>query len=89
MSTPEGPAMSGPASTSPTGVPYSTLIWLAVATFTTGIDGYVLAGLLPDVAADLDVTPALTGQLVSVFALTSAVAGPILGATTSGWDSAA
>src|SRR5699024_12447722 len=63
-----------------------SLIWRAVATFTAGIDGYVLAGLLPDIAADLDVTAALAGQLVSVFALTAAVAGPILGATTSGWE---
>lgn len=70
----------------PSSVPYRTLIWLAVATFTTGIDGYVLAGLLPDISEDLDVTAALAGQLVSVFALTSAVAGPILGATTSGWE---
>ncbi|MFC7464758.1 MFS transporter [Brachybacterium sp. GCM10030252] len=72
--------------TAPSRVPYRTLIWLAVATFTTGIDGYVLAGLLPDIAADLDVTAALAGQLVAVFALTSAVAGPILGALTSGWE---
>ncbi|MGP5036122.1 MFS transporter [Brachybacterium alimentarium] len=77
---------SGTGPAGPSGVPYSTLIWLAVATFTTGIDGYVLAGLLPDIAADLDVTAALAGQLVSVFALTAAVAGPILGATTSGWE---
>nr|WP_245354249.1 MFS transporter [Brachybacterium sacelli] len=62
------------------------MIWLAVATFTTGIDGYVLAGLLPDIASDLEVTAALAGQLVSAFALTSAVAGPVLGATTSGWE---
>ncbi|WP_114853165.1 MFS transporter [Brachybacterium sp. YJGR34] len=68
------------------GVPYRTLIWLAVATFTTGIDGYVLAGLLPDIAADLDVTAALAGQLVTVFALTSALAGPLLGAATSGGE---
>ncbi|MGP9537284.1 MFS transporter [Brachybacterium sp. AOP43-C2-M15] len=68
------------------GVPYRTLIWLAVATFTTGIDGYVLAGLLPDIAEDLEVTAAAAGQLVAVFALTSALAGPILGATTSGWE---
>ena len=68
------------------GVPYGTLIWLAVATFTTGIDGYVLAGLLPDIAADLEVSAAAAGQLVAVFALTSALAGPLLGAATSGWE---
>lgn len=54
--------------------------------FSTGIDGYVLAGLLPAIAADLGVTDAAAGQLVSVFALTSAVAAPLLGAATSGWE---
>src|SRR5699024_8336646 len=81
-----GPGTSQAPGPAPPSVPYRTLIWLAVATFTTGIDGYVLAGLLPAIAADLDVTAALAGQLVSVFALTSAIAGPILGATASAWE---
>ncbi|WP_152360341.1 MFS transporter [Microlunatus speluncae] len=75
---------SPPASTSK--LPYHALIWLAVATFSTGIDGYVLAGLLPTIAVDLSVTDALAGQLVSIFALTAALAAPILGAATSGWE---
>jgi predicted MFS family arabinose efflux permease len=62
------------------------LIWLAVATFSTGIDGYVLAGLLPAIAEDLQVQVALAGQLVSVFAATSALAGPVLGTVTSRWE---
>ncbi|MEV6286018.1 MFS transporter [Kribbella sp. NPDC051770] len=65
---------------------YRPLIWLAVATFSTGIDGYVLAGLLPAIAAGLHVEAALAGQLVSVFALTSALAGPVLGTLTSRWE---
>ncbi|GAB3766827.1 MFS transporter [Microlunatus parietis] len=67
-------------------LPYHALIWLAVATFSTGIDGYVLAGLLPAIADELTVTEALAGQLVSIFALTSALAAPVLGAATSGWE---
>lgn len=67
-------------------LPYQALIWLAIAGFSTGIDGYVLAGLLPTIAVELEVTDALAGQLVSVFALTSALAAPILGAATSGWE---
>ncbi|QGN35222.1 MFS transporter [Microlunatus sp. Gsoil 973] len=67
-------------------LPYRALIWLAVATFSNGIDGYVLAGLLPKISADLEVTNAAAGQLVSVFALTSALAAPVLGAVTSGWE---
>lgn len=65
---------------------YRPLIWLAVATFSTGIDGYVLAGLLPAISEDLHVEAALAGQLVSVFALTAALAGPVLGTVTSRWE---
>lgn len=69
-----------------TALPYNALIWLAVATFSNGIDGYVLAGLLPKISAGLQVGNAAAGQLVSVFALTSAVSAPVLGAVTSGWE---
>jgi MFS transporter, DHA1 family, inner membrane transport protein len=67
-------------------VNYRPLIWLAVATFSTGIDGYVLAGLLPAIADDLNVVEAAAGQLVSVFALTSALAAPLLSTLTSRWE---
>lgn len=67
-------------------VPHRALIWLAVATFSNGIDGYVLAGLLPNVAAGLGVSTAAAGQLVAVFALTSALAAPALVILTSGWE---
>ncbi|MEU4604644.1 MFS transporter [Kribbella sp. NPDC023972] len=65
---------------------YRPLIWLAVATFSTGIDGYVLAGLLPAIADDLRVVEAAAGQLVSAFALTSALAAPLLSTVTSRWE---
>ncbi len=64
----------------------AALVWLAVATFSMGIDGYVLAGLLPQIADDLDVGVAAAGQLMAAFALTSALAGPVLGALTGGWE---
>jgi DHA1 family inner membrane transport protein len=78
--------LRGPLREASTEWSYRPLIWLAVATFSTGIDGYVLAGLLPAIADDLQVEAALAGQLVSVFALTSALAGPVLGTVTSRWE---
>ncbi|TCC28230.1 MFS transporter [Kribbella speibonae] len=51
-----------------------------------GIDGYVLTGLLPTIAADLHVSVAAAGQLMSAFALTAAFAGPVLGTVTSRWE---
>lgn len=62
------------------------LLWLALATFSMGIDGYVLAGLLPQIAEDLEVDVAAAGQLIAIFALTSALAGPLLSATTGRWE---
>lgn len=65
---------------------FGALLWLAMATFSMGIDGYVLAGLLPQIAKDLDVSEPAAGQLVAVFALTAALAGPVLSALTGGWE---
>lgn len=65
---------------------YRPFIWLAVATFSMGIDGYVLAGLLPQIAGDLKVSAAAAGQLMAVFAFTAALAGPVLGTLTSHWE---
>lgn len=49
---------------------------LAFGTFTVGTEGYVVAGVLPDVAHDLHTSVAAVGQLVTVFALAYAIAGP-------------
>lgn len=55
------------------------LLPLALATFAVGTDAFVMAGLLPVIAADLEVGMPAAGQLVTVFALTLAVAAPVLG----------
>ncbi|WP_318210426.1 MFS transporter [Streptomyces sp. SJL17-1] len=60
------------------------LLPLAAATFAVGTDGYVIAGLLPAIAADLDVSTPAAGQLVTAFALTLALSAPVTGALTSG-----
>jgi MFS transporter, DHA1 family, inner membrane transport protein len=54
------------------------LLPLALATFAVGTDAFVMAGLLPAIAADLEVGVPAAGQLVTVFALTVAVAAPVL-----------
>jgi predicted MFS family arabinose efflux permease len=62
------------------------LLPLALATFAVGTDGFVIAGLLPSIGADLGVSTPAAGQLVTVFALTMAVSAPVVGALTSGLD---
>ncbi|WP_030674272.1 MFS transporter [Streptomyces sp. NRRL B-1347] len=62
------------------------LLPLAAATFAVGTDSYVIAGLLPAIAADLGVSTPAAGQLVTVFALTMALSAPVMGALTSALD---
>lgn len=49
---------------------------LAVA-FVLYTDDYVIAGILPELAADLGITEGQAGQLVTVFSLTVALAAPV------------
>ncbi|WP_017596044.1 MFS transporter [Nocardiopsis potens] len=62
---------------------WSVLI-LAFGTFAIGTCEFVLAGLLPQLSASLDVTVPTAGQVVTVFALTCAVLAPVLATATAG-----
>src|SRR5690242_6066431 len=55
-----------------------SVIWLALATFAIGTEAFVIAGLLPAMAADLKISTAATGQLVTAYALTYAIRSPVL-----------
>lgn len=58
------------------------LYWLAVGTFAVGTESFMIAGLLPAMAADLGVSIGVAGQLVTVFALAYALGSPVLAALT-------
>jgi len=61
-------------------------VWLTVlllTTFVSGTDDFVIAGVLPAIAADLAVSEAAAGQLVTVFSITYALAAPVLAVATS------
>jgi predicted MFS family arabinose efflux permease len=60
------------------------LLWLALGTFATGTESFMIAALLPGLAADLSVSITAAGQLMTVFALTYALSSPVLAAATSG-----
>lgn len=62
------------------------LLPLAFAAFAVGTDGFVIAGLLPAIGSDLDISTAAAGQLITVFAIAYALALPILGALTGDVD---
>jgi DHA1 family inner membrane transport protein len=65
-------------------VPFA-LYALALAAFAVGTTEFIIAGLLPTMAADLGVSIPATGLLVTGYALGVAIGGPILALMTSHW----
>lgn len=55
---------------------------LVIGTFIIGTDDFVIAGLLPYISNDMNVTIAAAGQLVTVFAIAYAIGAPIFGTLT-------
>jgi DHA1 family inner membrane transport protein len=62
------------------------LLWLALGTFAVGVEGFVIATLLPAIAADSGVTITQAGYLVFAYAIAYAVGAPILSALTGKID---
>jgi hypothetical protein len=62
------------------------LLWLAVGTFAVGTERFMIAAILPYIAADLDVSVPAAGQLVTIFAITYALSAPTLAALTGRFD---
>jgi DHA1 family inner membrane transport protein len=83
------PRTSHPVTAEPTATrmlrPVDLLI-LSIGTFTLGVDGFVLSGLLPQVAASLHVSASTAGQLTTLFALVYAVGSPVIAAAAGAWD---
>jgi DHA1 family inner membrane transport protein len=62
------------------------LVGLALGTFAIGIEGFVVASLLPEIAGDTGVTLVQAGYLVVMFALAYALGAPVLAAITGSAD---
>ncbi|MTE21283.1 Cmx/CmrA family chloramphenicol efflux MFS transporter [Streptomyces sp. TRM43335] len=61
------------------------LYLLAMAVFAMGTSEFMLAGLLPDIASDLDVTVGTAGLLTSAFAIGMIVGAPLVAALSRNW----
>ncbi|ROQ33507.1 DHA1 family chloramphenicol resistance protein-like MFS transporter [Streptomyces sp. PanSC19] len=61
------------------------LYLLALAVFAMGTSEFMLAGLLPAIASDLDVTVATAGVLTSAFAVGMTVGAPLVAALARNW----
>ncbi|MFI9149263.1 MFS transporter [Streptomyces sp. NPDC053367] len=59
------------------------LLALAVGAFGIGTTEFVMMGLLPEVAADLDISIPAAGHLVSAYALGVVIGAPLLAAATA------
>lgn len=58
---------------------YPLSLWtLVIGAFAIGMTEFVIMGLLPNVAADLNVSTAAAGQLITGYALSVAIGGPII-----------
>lgn len=74
-----------PVSVQPDALPLGGLLALACAGFITILTEAMPAGLLPQMSEGLGVSPALAGQLVTVYALGSLLAAIPLTLLTRGW----
>ncbi|MCX4760406.1 MFS transporter [Streptomyces sp. NBC_01275] len=61
------------------------LYLLALVVFAMGTSEFMLAGLLPDIASDLDVSVGTAGTLTSAFAIGMIISAPLVGALARNW----
>lgn len=64
---------------------YRSLVVLAAGMFAIGTDSFVIAGILPDAAQSLGVAVGTAGWLLTAYAFTYAVLGPVMAALTARW----
>ncbi|MFI2370758.1 MFS transporter [Streptomyces sp. NPDC018833] len=64
---------------------YRSLVVLAAGMFAIGTDSFVIAGILPDAAQSLGVGVGTAGWLLTAYAFTYAVLGPVMAALTARW----
>jgi predicted MFS family arabinose efflux permease len=60
--------------------------WLTLGAFAVGTEGFMIAGLLPAMARDLNVGLAAIGFLVTAFSLAYAVGAPVIAVLTAGME---
>jgi len=62
------------------------LNWLMLSAFAIGTEGFMIAGLLPALARDLNVGLAAAGNLVTAFSLAYAIGAPMMAVLTAGLE---
>jgi predicted MFS family arabinose efflux permease len=62
------------------------LLPLVLGSFAIGTETFMISGVLPVISADLRVSPAAAGSLVTIFALAYALGSPLLAVASSGLE---
>lgn len=62
------------------------LTWLTLGAFAIGTEGFMIAGLLPTLARDLNVGVIAAGHLVTAFSLAYAIGAPVMTVLTAGLE---
>jgi predicted MFS family arabinose efflux permease len=62
------------------------LLPLVLGAFAIGTETFMITGVLPNIAADLQVSPAAAGGLVTIFALTYAFGSPLVAIASAGME---
>jgi predicted MFS family arabinose efflux permease len=62
------------------------LTWLTLGAFAIGTEGFMIAGLLPALARDLNVGVPAAGHLVTAFSLAYALGAPVMAVLTAGLE---
>src|SRR3954451_25102050 len=62
------------------------LVWLTLGAFAIGTEGFMIAGLLPALARDLEVGLPAAGHLVTAFSLAYAIGAPVMAVLTTGLE---
>ncbi|MCX4097594.1 MFS transporter [Nocardia sp. alder85J] len=60
------------------------VLLLTIGSFTLGLDAFVVAGILPVIGADLHLSVATVGQMVTVFTLSYALLSPLFATVAAG-----
>jgi predicted MFS family arabinose efflux permease len=64
----------------------TALNWLTLGAFAIGTEGFMIAGLLPALARDLNVGVPAAGHLVTAFSLAYAIGAPVMAVLTAGLE---
>jgi DHA1 family inner membrane transport protein len=64
-------------------VSHTRLLWLTLGAFSIGTEGFMIAGLLPNLARDLNVGLPAAGHLVTAFSCAYALGAPVIAVLTA------